>query len=145
MVAGQGAGEAVAHQPNNVWIETSRATFAGVGNGDTTAVTAIVAAPTKRRFETNELRRGIIHGFLLTVNASASSNHKATVRIYESDAGTYNHWSETVDLDSASNIQVRKMIETPSPLFDTPYYTITDVLGGGGKTYTILFYIKTME
>ena len=133
----------MAQQPKNVWIETSRATFAGVDDGDVTAVTAIVAAPTKRRFETNELRRGIIHGFLLTVNASDGAGHKATVKIYESDAGTYNHWSETVDLDT--NIQVRKMIETPSPLFDTPYYTITDVSGGDGKTYTILFYIKTME
>jgi len=37
------------------------------------------------------------------------------------------------------------MITTHSPLFDKPYYKITDVAGGGSKNYTILFYVKTME
>ena len=145
MVARQGAGEAVARQSSNTktWIETERDAFTGVANNASTAVTPIRSGPPKGRFQTSSLSSSIIHGFHLSVSSSSGSSHKATVNIYDESTATYSHYEVTVDLHP--NTQTRHMITTHSPLFDTPYYKITDVAGGGSKNYTILFYVKTME
>jgi hypothetical protein len=145
LVAGQGAGEAVARQSSNskTWIETERDAFISVANNASTAVTPIRTTSPKARFESSSLKGAIIHGFHLSVSSTSGASHKATVNIYDESTATYSHYEVTVDLHP--NTQARHMIETQSPLFDTPYYKITDVAGGGSKNYTILFYVKTME
>jgi hypothetical protein len=122
---------------SNYWVSTTRDSFSGVANNATTAATEIKLSggsiPSKPFRE--------IHGFQLSVSASSGASHKATVKVYSEAAATYLFHDVTVDLHP--NTQETSFLTNPIPLTSAPYFTITDVAGGGGKDYTILFFVKS--
>ena len=125
----------MSYSTKEIWIPTDRDSFAGVANNATTAVTAIKSG-------TASVSKGLLLGVQLSVNASSGTSHKATVKVYSEVGATYLHYDVTLDLNP--NTQKGDTLATPIPLFGTPYYTITDVAGGGSTNYTILFYMKPL-
>ena len=130
----------MAYNAKEIWVPVARDTHSGVGNNATTAIgdgaikTGTVAA--------SAVPRGLIHGVQLTVSASSGASHKATVKVYSGTTTAYLHYEVTIDLNP--NTQGSDTLATPIPFFDGASYTITDVAGGGGKDYTIVFYVKGM-
>ena len=118
------------------WIPTIRDSFSSVGDDATTAITPI-------RSLSVGMDRCVIHGFHISVSATTGETHKADVSIYSEVAATYNLQETTVTL--YPNIQSTSFLTNPIPLTSAPYFTITDENGGGGKNYTILFFVKTMD
>ena len=122
---------------SNYWLSTTRDSFSSVGNNNTTAVTEVKlsggSVPSKPFRE--------VHGFQLSVSATSGGSHKATVKVYSEVAATYLFHEVTVDLNP--NTQATSFLTNPIPLTSAPYFTITDVAGGGGKNYTILFFVKS--
>jgi hypothetical protein len=126
----------MSYSTREIWIPTEREAHAGVGNNATTTEAPIRVAGG------GNIPKGLLLGVQLSVNASSGTSHKATVKVYSEIAKTYLHYDVTLDLNP--NTQKGDTLATPIPLFGTPYYTITDVAGGGSKNYTILFYMKPL-
>ena len=118
------------------WIPTLRDKFSGVANNHTTGVTPITSS-------LDGLGRCVVHGFHISVSASSGGTHKADVRIYSETAATYLLQETSVTLHP--NTQSTNFLTNEIPVTSAPYFTITDENGGGGKDYTILFFVKTME
>ena len=126
------------------WIVTERDSFAGVADDATKSpVTPI-------KFSEGTLDGVSLYGYQLTVSASNGAGHTATVKVFGEFAATYLYHEQEIDL--ISDTQALVMLTTAGtrrtasvPIFGTPHFTITDTSGGGGKTYTILFFIKPLE
>ena len=130
----------MAYSTKEIWVPVARNTHSGVGNNATTAIgDGLIKTGT---LASSAVPRGLIHGFQLTVSASSGVSHKATVKVYSGTTTDYLHYEVTVDLNP--NTQTSDTLATPIPFFDGACYTITDVAGGGGKNYTIKFYVKGM-
>ena len=134
----------MSYSTKEIWIPVARDPYTGVGNNSTTSIdpangTGLIKTGT---LASSAVPRGLIHGFQLTVSASSGVSHKATVKVYSGTTTDYLHYEVTVDLNP--NTQTSDTLTTPIPFFDGACYTITDVAGGGGKNYTIKFYVKGM-
>ena len=134
----------MAYNAKEIWVPVARDTHSGVGNNATTAInpgTGVGLIKTGT-LASSAVPRGLIHGLQLTVSASSGASHKATVKVYSGTTTSYLHYEVTLDLNP--NTQSSDTLATPIPFFDGASYTITDVAGGGGKDYTIVFYVKGM-
>lgn len=125
----------MAYSSKEIWIPIDRVAHGSVGNNATTTV-----APIKSGLA--NVSRGLVYGLQLTVDASSGASHKATVKVYSGTTTSYLHYEVTLDLNP--NTQSSDTLSTPIPFFDGASYTITDVAGGGGKGYTITFYMKAL-
>ena len=125
----------MAYNAKEIWIPVERVAHSSVGGGTTTTVAPIKSGSAN-------VARGLLYGCQLTVSASSGSSHKATVKVYSGTTTTYLHYEVTLDLNP--NTQSSDTLATPIPFFEGASYTITDVAGGGGKDYTIIFYMKSL-
>lgn len=126
-----------------LWIEVARHTFTGVGNNATTAITKIAPVAQKFKLESNALTNAEIHGFQIQVHATSGASHKATVKTYDDGGGTYTYHEITEDLNP--NLSSTHVVSNPFPIWGDLHFSITDVSGGGGKNYSIIFFVKNME
>ena len=125
------------------WIVTDRDSFAGVADGATTSITPIKSSD-------GALGNASLHGFQISVSASDGAGHSATVKVYRDPTGAYLFHESEIDLSVDTQALVvlttsgTRATASP-PIFGTPSFSIKDTSGGGGKTYTILFLMKTLE
>jgi len=126
----------MSYSTKEIWTPIAREAHDSVADDATTTIAPI------RALGGGNIPKGLLLGVQLTVNASSGGSHKAIVKVYSEAAGTYIVLDETLDLNP--NTQESKLLSSPIPIFGTPYYTLTDVSGGGSKNYTIVFYMKPL-
>jgi hypothetical protein len=134
----------------DTWVPVARRDTAALANNATGAVQTV-------GWDGRNLAEGEVCGVSVTVNASAGAGHSVRVRLYTETALTNLMYDTTIDLSASTS--GTDTLAMPIPLFaqnsslpaagtpttTTPSvhtYTVTDIGGGGAKTYSVLFFVR---
>jgi len=118
-----------------IWTPIERQAAGTLANNATSADFTI-------KVGTKDISDGELRGVSVTVNASAAGTHAARVKVYTEAAKTNLIYDTSIDLSAGTS---GSDIMSGIPLFATPTYTLTDVTGGGSKTYTVQFFVRAVD
>lgn len=122
------------------WTPIDRDTMTVSGGSSTTFAAGNTSNDFTIKSGTLGISSGAVCGVQVTANASNGAGHFAHIKMYTEAAKTNLFYETKIDFEFGS--AGSDTLAMPLPAFSTPTYTLSDISGGGGKTYTVQFLVQ---